>query len=275
MSRVGVLKVSDKQNLKQAVRQVLQSINGMEAVIRPSSSVLIKPNVLSGLRAETGATVCPEVVEGIAELCKEYGAGEIIVGEASNWNVDTMEAFRVCGYDALARRCGVKLLDLKKDKQLEITIDDSCHPMIKLPQTVFEVDVVIDVPVLKTHNQTILSGSLKNLAVGVCNDEMKKSCMHSICLTPPLSEGRRARGSELDHMIASVSKVLPCSLVVVDGFYGMQGNGSPVRGEPANARVLLSGFDRVAVDSTCARLIGIDPQKVPHIVLSAEKGIGN
>jgi len=78
----------------------------------------------------------------------------------------------------------------------------------------------------------------------------------------------------LDYMIASVSKALPCHLVVVDGFYGMQGNGAPLKGEPANAGILVAGTNRVAVDSVCARLIGIDPQKVPHIALSAERGVG-
>jgi uncharacterized protein (DUF362 family) len=273
-TRVAILREFNRPNLKSNVRKLIESIGGIEAVLRPSGSVLIKPNVLCGLAAETGATVCPEVIEAIVEMCRDSGASKIIIGEASNWGIDTLEAFRVCRYDALAERCGARLLDLKRDRQVEVSIQDAVHHTIELPQTIFEVDVVIDVPVLKTHNQTILSASLKNLAVGTCSDRMKKSRMHSIGLTPPPPEDRRARGSELDHMIASVSKVLPCHLVVVDGFYGMQGYGSPIRGEPANAGILVSGTDRVAVDSICARLIGIDPKKVPHILLSAEAGIG-
>ena len=274
MCRVAILKEFNRKNLKDSVKRLVQSIGGVEAVLRPSDSVLVKPNVLCGLTAETGATVCPEVIEGIVEMCLEAGASKIIVGEASNWGIDTMEAFHVCGYDMLSKRYGIQLLDLKKDRQVQVAIEDPVHPAIELPRTIFEVNVVVDVPVLKTHNQTVLSASLKNLAVGTCSDKMKKSHMHSICLTPPPSREQRARGSELDHMIASVSKVLPCHLVVVDGFYGMQGHGSPIKGEPANAGILVAGRDRVAVDSICARLIGIDPELVPHIRLSAEQGIG-
>lgn len=274
MTRVAIHKVTDRGSLKNGVARLIESLGGIAMVVRTSDSVLVKPNVLTGLRAETGATVCPEVVEAIVQMCRDSGAGKIIIGEGSNWGIDTLEAFRACGYEEVAQRCGASLLDLKRDRQVEVSIGDPIHPTIELPRALFDVDVVIDVPVLKTHNQTVVSFSLKNLAVGACSDRMKKSFMHSICLVPPLSEERRTRGSGLDYMIASVSKALPCHFVVVDGFYGMQGNGAPLKGEPANAGILVAGMDRVAVDSVCARLIGIDPQKVPHIVLSAERGVG-
>jgi uncharacterized protein (DUF362 family) len=273
-TRVALLRDSNRRNLKENIKKLVGLIGGIQAVVRPSQSVLIKPNVLCGLKAETGATVCPEIVEAIVELSKDAGASRVVIGEASNWGIDTLEAFRACGYDALAARCGAELVDLKRDRQVQVSIDNALHHTIELPQTVLEADVVVDIPVLKTHNQTIVSVSLKNLSVGTCSDRMKKTRMHSIGLTPPPGGQGGIRASSLDHMIASVSKVLPCHLVVVDGFFGMHGYGSPIRGEPANAGILVCGTDRVAVDATSARLIGVTPEQVPHIVLSAQAGIG-
>jgi hypothetical protein len=103
---------------------------------------------------------------------------------------------------------------------------------------------------------------------------MKKNVIHSIGLHKPLAEEKRAAGSELDYMIADVSSVLPTTLVVVDGFYGMHGYGAPIKGEPVGAGLLIAGTDRVAVDSTACRLIGVDPRQVPHIVLSQKRGLG-
>ncbi len=274
MSKVAILKVRDRGKLKDCVAKLVQCIGGMGRFVRPSSTVLIKPNVLCGLAAETGATVCPEVIEAIVEMCKDSGAKSIIIGEASNWGVDTLRAFRICGYNAIAERYGVSLVDLKKDRQIEVPCDDPMHHSIELPRTIFDVDIVINVPVLKTHNQAVVSFSLKNLSVGTCSDNMKKSRMHSIGLASALPEERRKKGSELDSMIAYVSKAIPCHLIVVDGFYGMQGHGAPVNGRPANAGMLLCGTNRVAVDGTCARLIGINPPEVPHLALASDIGIG-
>jgi uncharacterized protein (DUF362 family) len=271
-ARVALLRDTDRRNLKENVKRLVAQLGGMGPLLRPYQSVLIKPNVLCGLKAETGATVCPEIVEALVELCRDAGASTVRIGEASNWGIDTLEAFRICGYDALAARCGATLVDLKGDRQVEVKLDDALHATIELPRTVFESDVVIDVPVLKVHNQTIVSVSLKNLSVGTCSDQMKRTRMHSIGLNPHPEV--QTRGSSLDYMISAVAKVLPCHLVVVDGFYGMEGYGSPIRGRPANAGLLVCGTDRVAVDATCARLIGVDPEKVPHIVLAAEAGIG-
>jgi len=273
-AQVSVLKDHNRSKLGSNIKRLIEMIGGIQTIVRPSDTVLIKPNVLCGLKAETGATVCPETTAAIVELCRDAGASTVMIGEASNWGIDTMEAFRACGYDNLAEYTGSELVDLKMDEQVEVSIDDPIHNSILLPKTVFNVDVVIDIPVLKTHNQTIVSISLKNLSVGICNDQMKKSRIHSIGLYRPLPDELRVRGSELDFIIASLSKVLPCHLAVVDGFFGMHGFGSPIKGEPANAGLLAAGTDRVAVDAVCTDLIGLDPQRIPHIVLSGEKEIG-
>jgi uncharacterized protein (DUF362 family) len=51
---------------------------------------------------------------------------------------------------------------------------------------------------------------------------------------------------------------------VVDGVVGMEGNG-PVAGTRREAGVLLAGTNPVAIDATCARLLGFDPARLPII----------
>ena len=108
---------------------------------------------------------------------------------------------------------------MKKEEQTVKEINNIAHKTIKLPKLLFDVDSVINVPVLKTHNQTGVSISLKNLAVGVCTDREKKQRIHSIGLFQPPAQNAMEKGSLLDHMIVDVSRVLPTQLVVVDGFF--------------------------------------------------------
>ena len=44
----------------------------------------------------------------------------------------------------------------------------------------------------------------------------------------------------------------------------MQGDG-PIMGEPINSGLLIMGRNLLAVDATCARLMGIDPYKISHL----------
>jgi len=51
----------------------------------------------------------------------------------------------------------------------------------------------------------------------------------------------------------------------------MEGNG-PIQGTPKPAGVLVMGHDLVAVDSTCCRIMGIDPEKIDYLKLAASLG---
>jgi uncharacterized protein (DUF362 family) len=44
----------------------------------------------------------------------------------------------------------------------------------------------------------------------------------------------------------------------------MEGNG-PIQGTPKSVGVLVFGDDPVAVDATCARLAGLNPEKIDYL----------
>jgi uncharacterized protein (DUF362 family) len=51
----------------------------------------------------------------------------------------------------------------------------------------------------------------------------------------------------------------------------MEGNG-PIQGTPKPVGVLVMGRDLVAVDATCARIMGIDPEKMTYLLQAADLG---
>jgi len=61
---------------------------------------------------------------------------------------------------------------------------------------------------------------------------------------------------------------------IIDGVEGMEGNG-PINGTPVDHRIALAGFDVVAIDSMCARLMGIPLENVGYLNYCASAGLGN
>jgi len=51
---------------------------------------------------------------------------------------------------------------------------------------------------------------------------------------------------------------------IVDGIIGMEGDG-PIMGKPKHVGVLVMGHNLAAVDATCARIMGIVPEKVGYL----------
>src|SRR5262249_29224154 len=81
--------------------------------------------------------------------------------------------------------------------------------------------------------------------------------------------------NELHHIgisqsIVELTRIFRRSFAIVDGIVGMEGNG-PIQGTPKPAGVLVMGSDLVAVDSTCCRIMGIDPSKVEYLQLASGK----
>jgi hypothetical protein len=127
---------------------------------------------------------------------------------------------------------------------------------IAVCKTVLETDVLINVPVLKTHSQTLVSLSLKNI----------KGVM------PP--SGKRAMHfAGLEQGIVDLNQVVASQLVVADGTIGQEGLG-PVAGDAVALGLIVAGANRVAVDATCCRIMGIAPETVPVIRLASEAGLG-
>jgi uncharacterized protein (DUF362 family) len=54
----------------------------------------------------------------------------------------------------------------------------------------------------------------------------------------------------------------------------MEGNG-PINGTPVDHRIAMAGFDVVAIDSMCARLMGIPLENVGYLNYCAAAGLGN
>lgn len=106
---------------------------------------------------------------------------------------------------------------------------------------------------MKTHKYAVMTGALKNL-FGLLPDPM-----------------RILYHWALDEVIAALTDIwFGRMAVVMDGIVAMEGDG-PIYGRPVQMGLLLCSRNPIALDTVAARLMGIDPARVRHIGLAAER----
>ncbi|MEM3072846.1 MAG: DUF362 domain-containing protein, partial [Candidatus Bathyarchaeia archaeon] len=222
-----------------------------EKALPVGKPILVKPNYLNAKHPSTGVTTDARVVEGVIKYLKRCGVGEIIIGEGSGF-ADTFEAYKVAEVDVIGEKWGVKLVDLNKDRFIEV---NPSNPLalekVKVAETALN-SAIISVPKLKPHRIAGVTLSLKNMMGAV----YPKGSMHL----------------HLHKKIADLASILRPCVAVIDGV--IAGEGHEDSGTSVEMDLVIAGTDPVAVDAVGAAVMGVDPQEVKHLRYAEKKGIG-
>jgi uncharacterized protein (DUF362 family) len=193
---------------------------------------------------------------------KERGAREVVVADGPAFKRDVEELLIETGLEELLAAEGVDFVDLNHDDLVKVEARGSYTKIrhLLLPRTISEADVIISVPKMKTHHWTWVSLSMKNL-FGVM---------------PGAKYGwpkNRLHLNGIEASIITLHQTIAPQLALVDGVVGMESDG-PIRGEARHSGVLVMGSDLVAVDATCARIMGFPPRGIKHLALAEQLGMG-
>jgi uncharacterized protein (DUF362 family) len=220
-------------------------------------TVLLKPNLvdyISGNHINTH----PALVLAAIECFWRLGAAEVIVGEGPGHQRDTELVLSESGTADALRQQRVRFVDLNRDelaeKPLLATYTGLKH--LWFPRTVLASHFIVSMPKVKTHHWSGVTLSMKNMfgVVPGAKYGWPKNILH---------------WKGIERSILDVCATVPAHFVIADGIMAMEGNG-PLNGSPrALHRIVLAG-DTVAADATCARLMGVDPDKVAHILAGAQ-----
>lgn len=241
---------------KDAAKRAMQILNLEE--IKPGMKILIKPNLALAKPASSGIVTNPEVVRGVIEFLLERGIGksDIVVAESSVIGFSTQEAFEKSGMKALCGEMEIRFKDLTNGKFINKIVDIAGKKYVfGIASEAFEADLIINVPVIKTHFQTEMSIALKNMK-GLEDTETRKR-MHKI---------------NIDEQIAYMQFALPKYITVADGSIALEGMGPAVMGKPANLALVLASRDAVALEAAVSQIIGIPLSK--HTALASKLGFG-
>jgi uncharacterized protein (DUF362 family) len=125
---------------------------------------------------------------------------------------------------------------------------------------VLAADVLVSMPKMKTHHWSGASLSLKNMfgIVPGTRYGWPKNILH---------------WAGIQESILDLCATVPISLVIADGVVAMEGNG-PLNGAARRLGKIVVSDDAVAADATCARLMGLQAYRIPHI-REASRFLGN
>ena len=223
--------------------------------------VLLKPNLVE-YEAGTIINTHVNVVGAAAHAMLSAGAREVIVAEGPGHRRDLEYLLVSTGlYDHL-KDMKLRFVDLNVDDVRSVRLRSQFMKLedILLPAQLLQADVVVTMPKLKTHHWAVMTAGMKNL-FGVVPGAVygwPKNILHF---------------HGIDNSIVDLTATVRPHLSIVDGIVGMEGDG-PIMGTPRAVGVIAMGTDLVAVDATCARLIGLDPARIDYLS-TASAFLGN
>jgi uncharacterized protein (DUF362 family) len=255
----GIVRYRERySSLKEAVE-----ISGAFDTIKPGSKVFLKPNIVVWTRETVfpkwGVITTSAVVEDTIILLKERGVSDITIGEGiitmkPNDTETFTHAFESLGYNRLAERHGIKCMDIFSGPFTSIDISED--EKLRVNRDILETDFVIDLPVLKTHAQTVVSLGLKNLK-GVLDIHSRKMC-HST--NPEM---------DLNRFISRIYKSFPPVINIIDGIYSLEW-GPAFDGRAKRSDLLIASSDLLSGDLIGARILGYTPEDVTYLKYALE-----
>jgi len=163
-SVVSIVKGTDAEAM---VEESLSLLGGASSLIKPNSTVVIKPNAGHFAAAETSVNTSPEFITAVIKVLRKAQAKKIILAEAAAVGCDTLDCFDISGIRKAAEEAGIdEVIDIKRHKDLiSFPIRDARSDMTKvlLPRFLVEADHIVNLPIFKTHVTMVFSCALKNM----------------------------------------------------------------------------------------------------------------
>ena len=238
---------------------------GLDITSSNGKRVLLKPNIGRIAAPESGINTHPQVVAAAIDAFMEAGA-IVSVGESPITGVNTIEAFESSGIASVVQDRGCMLLDMDNRQAVKVAVKNGVViKSLKVCPDVLDHDIVVSIPVMKTHMHTGVTLSVKNMKG--CLWKRSKVDLHML---PPI---KGIDDLPLNIAIADMSSVLRPHLSIIDGTVGMEGMG-PSGGRAKKLDVIVAGVDPFAADAVACSLMGFNAQDVPHLRIAAERGYG-
>lgn len=259
-SNVVLLKCPDydKDRVFEKVHEALIHLGGIERFVKAGQKVLLKPNMLSAKAPKRGITTHPLILEAMVKEVQSAG-GEVWIGDSPSGALKGVKrCWENTGFLDVAERTGAKLINFEAGGTVVRKVGSE---VFHLAKSIFDVDVVINLPKMKTHGYTLYTGAIKNLYGTLPG--LQKAKFHKMNSHP----------KNFSSILVDIFTQVPCAFHLMDGILGMAGNG-PATGDLRNIGLILASEDGVALDCVASHLMGFDEGEIDAIRIAGERGLG-
>lgn len=256
--------------LKTGIQKAIDQLGGWGRYVQPGQKVLLKVNLIGPKKPEKAATTHPEFLRAVGQLLVAHGA-QVFVGDSSGGAIagmaPTKQAFVVSGIQQVADEEGFTIMNFDEmgpkliAKHSDVNDPNGPHDLY-ITKAFDAVDVVINLPKMKTHSMGIYTGAVKNLYGAIPG--LRKAKYHRDSPNP----------KDFGQVLAAIHQAIDnMPLHIMDGVEAMQGEG-PTAGRPYAAGKILISEDPLALDRVAIEMMGIAPEKVAILKASIEAPIG-
>ena len=241
---------SSEDGIKNSIAKALDLIDfNPKAALK---SVAIKVNLCYYWNAATGYTTDPRVVAGIIDYVRETCGDDvdIKVVEADASAMRTKHAFLMLGYEKLAKEKSVKLFNLSNDGVTEQKVEVNGHEIaLKIPESLLNSDLFINVPKLKIMRETKITCALKNIFG--CIASPRKIVYHPF----------------LNETIVGINKILRPDLTIVDGLVALGRF-------PIKLGLIMASTDPFSIDWIASQIMGYNPSRIRFLKIAMKEKVG-
>jgi len=206
-----------------------------------------------------------------SEVSRAVARGmELLGGVKRGFNLSYGDSPGFGGVESVISKCGIKeqadllrvpLAEFEKGREVGFK-EGIQNKLFYIANGVLEIPAVVNLPKMKTHSLTVMTGAIKNM-FGVIPG-LRKAAFHA----------RLADPRAFARMLIDLNRFITPELNIMDAVVGMEGNG-PTHGDPVHTGLLLFSRDAAALDATACRIMGIEPERLYFLQHAGSSGLGN
>jgi len=204
-------------------------------------TVLVKPNILSDDDPAKAVTTHPVFVEAVIHFLQSRSVEKILVGDAPAIHSATFKP-RKSGIFDVCEKTGAEWVYFGKET-VSLSLPSGKTPVTSI---VHEVDFIVSLPKLKTHELMGYTGAIKN-SFGLI-PHLHKTKQHAF---------HRSSESMASFLVDLNERFTP-GFIFMDAITAMEGPG-PGNGSPYPLHLILGSTNLLALDIIATKIIGYDP----------------
>lgn len=256
---IAVVKGTDYyKNTQQAVGL----LGGMEKFVSKNAIVGL---LVNSPWKNPGTSTNPSVALAVIKMCYDAGAKEI-------WSIEgaSTSYWKKSGHaETLSEE--IESLKVHTDNYAKVDIPEGRSlKTVEIEKKLLDCDVLINVPIVKDHEGTRFTGTLKNMMGSTSRTTNRFFHLGA----SPGESGMYENVNFLSQCIADLNKVRKPDLCVTDATEMVVDNGPAGPGKLVTPQKIIAGIDRVAVDAYSAKVLGLEVERVHMIKMAYEHGFG-
>ena len=246
--------------------QSAMELAGVADHLDPLARTLLKINI-SWQHWYPGCSTSPWQLDGVINGLRNLGYQDLMGAHNGTVVVDSYEGERNNKHKAVQDRRSLPVvhLDTPSNAWVEyspkaemLALDEIFPEGIQIPEC-FAGTNIVQLPTMKTHVFTTITGAMKNAFGGLLH--RKRHWTHSVI------------HETLVDLLAIQQEIHKGLFAVMDGTFAGDGPGPRAMRWHVKDRILASA-DQVAIDAVAAKMMGFEPLDIKFIRLAHERGLG-